>query len=380
MVGRLAELHGPVWLLCCGYADMPALQIEGEVVIHRFKVHHPNLLRRAVEFGAYVHRKLAGLETRPDICLFRDPWSGIPVLAALPEVPAVFEVNGLPSWELPATRPGVARNPCLMAKIEEMERYCLSQAAAVITVSGVTARALADSGVDPARIFTAPNSADEVFFKGGDPHAADLLGQGRWFGYVGSLHPWQGVELLVEAWAKIAGGWPDVRLLVVHNGRGLPYKKLRKKCRKLGLEDRIAFHSPLSPDRLAGVLTRMEFTTAPLTETFRNTVQGCCPIKIVESMAAGTPVAASDLEVNRALVRHGRDGYLIRPGGPREWAVALDALLSDRPLRDRLAEGARQTAAERFTRETMHLELDKAFRAAVSGPSRGILADRPERV
>ncbi|MEW5722629.1 MAG: glycosyltransferase family 4 protein [Thermodesulfobacteriota bacterium] len=376
MVTALARRYAPVWLLCCGYADMPALQVEGGVIIYRFKVHHPNLLKRAGEFGAFVHRKLAGLD--PELLVFRDPWGGSAGLVALPRTPAVFEVNALPSWELPATHPAVSANPGLLAKIEDLERFCLFQAQAVVTVSELTRETLAQAGLDPGRIGVAPNSADEVFFKsGGEAEPPEVLREGRWFGYVGSLHPWQGVEVLVEALALLTPLFPETRLMVIHSGRGSRLKLLRKKTRKLGLENRVYFQPPLSPPRLAKALSCFEFTAAPLLETFRNTVQGCCPVKIVESMAAGAPVLASDLRVTRSLITSGRDGLLVRPGRPRPWAGALRRLLADPGLRRELSEAARDTAARRFTREAMFGRLDQVFGQVVP-PARW--TDGPDRL
>ena len=64
---------------------------------------------------------------------------------------------------------------------------------------------------------------------------------------------------------------------------------------------------------------------APLARGDRNEVQGCSPLKIVESMAAGTAVVASDLPVARELVTPGRDGLLVAPGAPRALARAMEA-------------------------------------------------------
>ena len=114
------------------------------------------------------------------------------------------------------------------------------------------------------------------------------------------------------------------------------------------------------------MLNTLEFTTAPLLETFRNTHQGCCPVKIVESMAVGVPVLASDLAVSRALISNEHDGLLVRPGSARDWALALDRLLSDGTLRRRLARHARQTAETRFHRRAMFDKLDQVFSEAIS--------------
>ena len=374
MVTALAGKYAPVWLLCCGYADMPALQFEGDIIIHRHKLHHPNMLKRSREFAEFVYSRLKAATSRPEILTFRDPWGGRPALSALSGCPAVFEVNGLPSLELPYTHPAIRANPALRAKIEDVERFCLRSVQGVVTVSGLTRELLPGMGVDRERIFVVPNSADDIFFRaGGLDCPLDILNHGRWFGYIGSLHPWQGVDLLVDAWARIAEEQPDVRLLLVHNGRRAPLKLLRKRLRKRGLAGRVFLQSPLSPERLAAVLARLEFTCAPLAETFRNTVQGCCPVKIVESMAAGTPVLASDLRVNRDLLDDGVNGMLAPAGNVRAWASALRRLLSDEGLRGRLADGAARTARERFTRRLMRGRLEAVWDSVANGLNESLI-------
>ncbi len=378
MVTALARTHAPVHLLCLGYADMPGYQREGAISIFRHRLYHPNLLIRAQDFGRFVHDHLAGLDPEPELCVFRDPWGGVPALAALSSAAMVFEVNALPRWELPVTYPAVQANAALRAKIEDMERWCLSAADRVIVVAERTRDALEEIGVPREKIDCVPNSADPRFFQADSrPVELDILDEGRWFGYLGSLHPWQGVDLLLDAWALAAPSLPsDIRLLLVHGGRREPLRAIRKRIRKKGLGHRVFLQSPLEVDRLAPVLARMAFLAAPLSETFRNVVQGCCPVKIVEAMAAGVPVAASDIEVCRALIQSGGNGLLIPAGKIRAWARALVRLWTDEPLRRRLAGEARRTAIERFTRPLMHQCLEQTFGRAAQAPP-GEAAARP---
>ena len=365
MVQALARDFAPVWLLCCGYPDMPAVQTEGAVTIHRYRMHHPNLLRRAQGFGTFVYEKLKSLPHPPAIGIFRDPWGGNPGLAAQPDSPWIFEVNALPSWELPYNFPAVSHNFPLLAKIEDLERFCLKKAATMVTVSDVTRKALVAMGFDSSSIAVVPNTAADFFFHDQPPGSLPELDQGRWFGYIGSLHSWQGIDNLIEAWNRVQGDFPEVKLMVVHSGRKAPLKLLRKRISKRGLNDRISLQAPLEPQELAGVIPKFEFTCAPLAETFRNTHQGCCPIKIVESMAAGVPVAASNLTVCRALINHGVDGWLIRPDNPRQWALEIGRLLENPPLRKNLAQGALNRASKEFTRENMFVTLKEAINRAI---------------
>lgn len=376
VVQTLARHHRPVWLLCCGAGDLPSFQQEGSLVIWRDAGVHANMLHRAHGFARFVAARLQPLRHHPLLGVFRDPWGGWPLLHTLRNAATVFEVNGLPSWELPYRYPIFSLNPPLREKIQDLERWCLSAADAVFTVSDVTRDALVQGGMAAHKVTTVPNCAADVFFEAPSEGAElasdsfDLPGRlsaGRWFGYIGSLHPWQGVELLVDAWAEIAGEWPDVQLLIVSGRRTLAVRQLRRRIRKRGLTGRVLLHPALSPERLAAILPRLEFTCAPLLETARNVVQGCCPIKIVESMAAGTPVLASDLRVNRALIRHDVDGLLVRPGDLRDWALALRRLLKDRGMRRRLGREALRTARARFTHRIMSDRLRTVFQSAFAG-------------
>jgi glycosyltransferase involved in cell wall biosynthesis len=371
MVRALTDWGGPAWLLCCGYGDMPARQVEGRLTIWRFKAYHPNMLRRAARFGDFVAERLDAAGDSLRLCVFRDPWGGLPILtAAPPDCATVFEVNALPSWELAYSYCGFSGNHALRAKVEDAERFCLAAADRVLTVSAVTREALAGLGVERERVDVLGNCAAENFFDA-RPEACPLpeLREGRWFGYVGSLHPWQGVETVLEGLSMLGGDGDgdvgDARMLLVHNGRRAPLKRIRKLIRKRGLAERVWLHPPLASERLAPVLAALDFTLAPLAETARNTYQGCCPIKIVESMAAGTPVLASNLRAVRALVTHDVDGLLVPPDRPREWALAIRRALAENGLVERLSRSARTTARERFWRPAGAARLNTVFDCAV---------------
>jgi hypothetical protein len=84
MTRALAERYGPVWLLCLGVGDMPAVQVEGDIVIHRFKLYHPNLLKRAAGFANFVAERMAQAGGGVELMIFRDPWAGAPGLGRGP--------------------------------------------------------------------------------------------------------------------------------------------------------------------------------------------------------------------------------------------------------------------------------------------------------
>ena len=111
-----------------------------------------HLLERAAGFGA---RLASLLDELPDleIAHFRDPWSGMPIVErANRTYQAVYEVNGLPSIELPFHYP--AMPPEVLDEIAALERRCLEQADLVITPSQTTADRL------PVDAHVVPNGAD----------------------------------------------------------------------------------------------------------------------------------------------------------------------------------------------------------------------------
>lgn len=361
MIGALARDFGPVCVLCLGDSELAPFEEDGVISIFRMGAVSRDVLHRATAFAQFVEfhaRRLAGTL---ELIVFRDPWGGIPAMRGAKDVPAVFEVNALPSWEMAYSRPGFGESPTLQAKLGDMERACLRDVAAVLCVSAVTKRALVSIGVPGDRVVVIPNAASETYFRGKEePCAIPEILDGEWCGYVGGLQAWQGVEFLIDAFAMTRVG----KLVIVHSGHGAGARELERRVARHRLEGRVLLHGPLEPAALASVFARVRFTVAPLAETARNTWQGCCPVKIVESMAAGTPVLASDLAVSRELIRHGEDGWLEAAGDRRAWALALEKLFGDAALRDTLAAAAKRTARDNFCQAIAHEKLNTVFRLA----------------
>ena len=356
MVQALARNYGRVRLLCLGTEEMPAFQQEGSIAIYRYRGRHRHLLRRATAFAQFVTRHGQQLAGQLRIAAFRDPWGGYPLLRANPGCPTLFEVNALPSWEIAYSRPGWEDDAALMAKLEDMERRCLSECSRILCVSSVTRRALIQRGCDAGKIEVIPNTVDNVFAA---PPSCTIpaLEEGDWAGYIGGLQAWQGVDSLLEAFALTSHG----RLLILPGDSLRAMGYLENRITQLRLRNRVMIHSAITHSEVAGVMARLRFTVVPLADTPRNTVQGCCPIKLVESMAAGTPLVASDLAVVREWVTHGREGLLVEPGDRRGWALAMETLFRDEVLRRTLGAAARRRAEQCFSWNGIHTQLDGIF-------------------
>ena len=328
-------------LYVLGDETMPARQLEGDVEIVRFHREIPNFLERAMAYQAQLARVVAAARGSLRIAHFRDPWSGPPLLAPDRDWATVFEVNALPSIELPSAFPAIS--PQTLAKIRATELWCLSECDAVVTPSHTTASMLERLGVASSKITVIPNGADPVA-----PQPRPFDAPERYILYFGAMQPWQGVDTLLRAFARLAD-LDELRLVVCGSARSRDARRLESLAAKLGVAERCVWHWSLDDAELRPWLANAELTVAPLRECARNVEQGCAPLKIVESMAAGVPVVASNLPPVREIMTDRVEGRLVAPDRPADLARALRVLLHCPELRTEMSAAARRRVESSLT-------------------------------
>ena len=337
------ELGGGL-LYVLGGPDLPLRQIEGNVEILRFAEDVPNFLERAMAFGARLASVVDDHAHSLEVCHFRDPWSGVAIaLRGERRYSTVFEVNALPSVELPYLFPAVG--PRTLAKIRSMEMECLAASDVIVSPSHTTAEFLKGFGVGEAKIRVVPNGAELDSARPRPDDAPDL-----YILYFGSAQTWQGIETLLRAFARLAD-FETLRLVICGSRDGKAWKPYEKLATKLGIADRIIWKFALDEEQLSRWRQHALVSIAPLTDSPRNVTQGCAPLKILESMASGVAVVASNLAPVRELIRDRHDGWLVHPDRPSELARALRILLDDPDYARQLGAEARRTIEQRFTWE-----------------------------
>jgi phosphatidylinositol alpha-mannosyltransferase len=169
--------------------------------------------------------------------------------------------------------------------------------------------------------------------------AAPLPGYPRPGGTVGFVgrydEPRKGMDVLVAALERLAPRRPGLRLLVAGRGDadefrgGLP----------AAVAGRVDVLGQVSDEDKARLLRSVDVYCAP------NTGQESFGIILLEAMAAGAPILASDLDAFRSVLDGGRAGELFPPGKPAALATALDRLLGDPVRRAELTRDARRAVA-----------------------------------
>lgn len=328
-------------LYVLGDASMPARQLEGDVEIVRFHREIPNFLERAVTFQAQLARVVHASRDSLRLAHFRDPWSGPPLLPPDRHWATVFEVNALPSIELPSAFPSLS--PRTLAKIRAAELWCLAECDAIVTPSRTTASMLERLGIAPGKITVIPNGADPIPSQPKPPGAPE-----RYLLYFGAMQPWQGVDTLLRAFGRL-GDLDELRLVICGSTRSREARRIETLAAKLGVAERILWHWSLDEAELLPWLANAELTVAPLCECARNVEQGCAPLKIVESLAAGVPVIASNLPPVREIMTDRIEGRLVAPDRPSELARAIRVLLHCPGLRAEMSAAAKRRAESSFT-------------------------------
>ena len=285
---------------------------------------------------------------RYDVVHIRSIFEGLPLVTSQPNLyrQLVFEVNGLPSIELKYRYPQVAEDPDLLYKLHQQERICLDAADLIITPSHTTKNYLQNIRGVRGEIQVIPNGVDTNIFT---PRSSKLMQQDKVsLLYFGTLASWQGVHLAIEALALITKDIPAT-LSIIGLGRDRQIVKLEKLAKKLKVADLVTIQRPLSQPELVEKIQQSDFVLAPLTANDRNLIQGCCPLKILETMATRTPIVTSDLPVVRELGSHQEHFWLVKPGSAKAIKDGVVSLVNNPELAETMAANAHQQVAAKYT-------------------------------
>ncbi len=318
-----------------------------------------NLMQRVVSFRR--HAESWWRNRRATVIHFRSIFEGYPLARAKHARcdKLVYEVNGLPSIELKYHYPSVADDAELLAKLFTQEQRCLEAADLIVTVSQTTASLLIQRGVEPHRLRVIPNGVDPSLFTWQSPRPWD----GRQISllYSGTFSAWQGVDLAIEALALFRRDAP-ARLVLIGSANPRQRRAIEKLCERLDVVEHVEMLPPTTQPELVRRHHEADVILAPLRPTERNMLQGCCPLKVIEAMASGTPLIASDLPVVRELAEPDHDALLVRPGSAKAIKDALLRLRDQPQLGPQLSAAARQTVERRLTWRRAQAELVAAYR------------------
>jgi glycosyltransferase involved in cell wall biosynthesis len=309
---------------------------------------------------------------RPPVIYARQHWLGILPLFTAKRlgIPYVAEFNGL------RHRGILSRNPRSVKGviIRQLERWCAQWSTAIVVPSLSLAKRVAEllgnnpaiqnlssfthyaSRFTPHTIFVIPNGIDpEIFRPIPQEEARRKLGlptEGLYVAYTGSLHIWQGVDVLLHAFARLVKKFPNCCLLVV-GGQDEPNKDAYKRlAHELRITDHAIFVPFVPYEQSALYIAAADVCVAPYVSSYCEHGGGS-PLKLYAYLSCGRPVVLSDLGefVDADLVRVSEAGLLVPPGDSEALAEAIAQLLADPNLRSEMGKRGREAILNGYTWE-----------------------------
>jgi glycosyltransferase involved in cell wall biosynthesis len=199
------------------------------------------------------------------------------------------------------------------------------------------------SGVDIDQFTTGRNKTGEKKEKLGlNPNSLVV-------GTVGWLLPIKGPSFLLEAMAAVWRKFPTVSLVYV--GKGELEQRLKSDAVRLGVADRVHFLG--WRDDIPKIMQTFDVFVLPSLNEGMGRV-------LVEAMATGKAVVASNVGGIPDLVKHGQNGFLIKPGDIYALSFYIEKLLGDETLRSDMGEIG-QTMSRNFSVKKMVDRIDRLY-------------------
>jgi len=306
----------------------------------------PGSLRRVpqIDETVYDRRLLAALRRlatgfRPTLVYERfSLFSAAGVrLAEERAVPSVLEVNAPLSRERD-------RHERLNAGslTRRLEKHILGLATRIVVVSSVLKRYVRETGVPAERIRVVHNGVDAQRFSPDVAPAGEPARELR-IGFCGTLKPWHDLGVVMEALAQ-TDGLERAQLLVV--GDGPAREDLARLARRLGIEPRVTWAGTRHEDEVPGLLATCDVLCVPAPGGDEHYFS---PLKLLEGMALGLPVVATDAgDVAAVAGGDGPAALLVPPEDVTAMGAALLRLQDEPTLRRQLGRAGR-ARAERHT-------------------------------
>lgn len=176
--------------------------------------------------------------------------------------------------------------------------------------------------------------------------------------FVGNLVPHKGLQAAIRALSRIHV--PTWRLLVV--GEGPDESTSRMLATGLGVADHVTFMGRRSPEAVERIVAAADALVLP------SSVEGM-PYAILEAMACAKPVVSTRAFGIPEAVADGESGLLVEPGDVEGLSRALQALIKDASLRERLGRAGRARFEARFTLERQLETMSSLYRSLATGKS-----------
>jgi glycosyltransferase involved in cell wall biosynthesis len=348
--------------------------IEGVVTVHRFQ-YRPVSLLRGLAYGSGI---VANLRRHPWLWL-QVPFFFVSMALALGRLIRTEQPNVIHAhWILPQGLIAVLTKylykvPVIVTAhgadafafrgqlITRLKRFALVKSDAWTANTHATAKAIGCAPSLPAPDVI-PMGVDVEQFSGGNPTSLrrQLLPDDLLVLFVGRLVEKKGCRSLIQAFSLLRGDL-RVRTSLWIVGQGQEYEQLDSYATRLGVEGKVRFWGAVSNHLLPDFYAAADLFVAPSIQAESGDTEGQ-GVVLLEAFAARCCVLSTRVGGIVDVVTDGATGLLVEPNDPNQLAAAMESLLRDRSLRNRLAENAFQTVNGKYRWEQIAAAFETLYR------------------
>lgn len=358
---ELAKLGHDVHVLTPSAFGYKEESVEEGVFVHRLRFLNKPLLA-AASFWLSLRKEFPSIERRVggfDITNSND-LSDISLSQKAVSSPRVVTVHHLTRTALKILKVGLlGRLKNLGGEVgiaPLLEQVCIKRADRIIAVSQYTKH-------DIVKTYGIPESAIEVIYHGvrtedyafSEEERTKLratlsISSSPMLLFVGRLEPRKGVDILLRALPQVLREM-EVRLVLAGSGNQGDYRQL---AQSLGISDKVIFLGHVPDDTLRLVYSSCDLFVLP------SRLEGL-GIVILEAMAAGKPVVATNVGGIPELVESGQNGILVESDEEGELASAIVKVLSDNSLAKTIGGNNIKKAPERYSWEAAARKAERLY-------------------
>ncbi|KKG11799.1 glycosyl transferase family 1 [Methanosarcina mazei] len=329
LVNSLLKINPKMDIHIVSFGDKNAVMTENGYTLHFIKLklfptsqywYLPKILNAKI------------LEISPDLVHLHftyPPYSFITQLT----IPVVITVHGLNSMRVKGSYPKSDYLNFRFILYPYFEKKALQRASRIINVSQWT-KEKSDSviGVNSKTVYI-PNGI--VYEKYSNIKPRDLNHPSIFF--AGRLVKLKNVDILIKALSIIKETNPDAHLYIA--GSGPQYQKLGSLSVEFNVDKNITFLNFISEDEMLKMYASVDIFALP--SKFEN-----CPMVLLEALAVGTPVVASNVGGIPQILDNGKYGLLAESGNVEDFAQKIITLIKNKSLRNELSEKGKQRVKE----------------------------------
>ena len=258
-------------------------------------------------------------------------------------IKCIYEVRGL--WEITRiSRQPQWENSEHFNMIKRLETQAAQSADQVITITYALKEELIRRGIDGNKISVLPNGVNSTVFQ---PLKKDLKLMKQLnikendvvIGYIGSIVEYEGIDLLVEAIAKLKSkNILNFKFLLVGDGRY--FENIKNMIKKLNVEDLIIVTGRVPHEDVENYYSLIDI--APLPRKALPVSEMVSPLKPFEAMAMGKIVLGSSVAAIAEIIKDGFNGMLFEKSNVEDLTTKLEILIQDKSLRKKIGHNARR--------------------------------------